>query len=93
MSKKKGITFIPDDDKDAYAVQALFKGEASEAEQLRAVKWIVYELCGTYAQSFDPENQRTTDFNEGRRSVGRALVGIASLNVGKLSEARKDQKR
>lgn len=80
------ILLFPDDKADAYAIQALFLGTASEAQQQRAMKWIVYELCGTYAQTFDPDSQRKTDFSEGRRSVGRALVGIANFKLGMLDE-------
>ena len=80
------IQFIPADDVDGYAIQALAKGEASEDQQRRAFSCIVKELCGTYDMTFDPESPRMSDFNEGKRAVGRSLVGLLTLNIGMVSE-------
>ena len=80
-------SFLPEDIADSYAVQALFRGQAEEHQQIRAMKWIVEELCGAYAMSYDPENSRNTDFNEGKRHVGRVLVGIATINLGAVKAA------
>lgn len=82
----KGLKFIPDEVADAYAIQALVRGEANEHQQIRAFKCIVEELCGTYDMTFDPDSPRVSDFNEGKRHVGRALVGLTSLNLGKLKK-------
>ena len=81
------IAFLPKEIADSYAIQALFKGIANEGQQLRAVKCIVEEICGTYAMTFDPENERQSNFNEGRRHVGRVLVGIANISLGTVKAA------
>lgn len=83
------IRVLPQDDSDSYAIQALARGEATEAQQLQAFKCIVEEICGTYEMTFDPESERKTAFNEGSRHVGRVLVGIVKMNLGKLKEAEK----
>jgi len=81
------VKFLPKDIDDAYAIKALFRGEADEAAQKRAVRCIVEEICGTYEMSFDPSNERLSSFNEGKRHVGRVLVGIATINLGLVKKA------
>ena len=81
------ISFLPKDIADSYAIQALFKGAANEAQQLRAIKCLVEEICGTYGMTFDPESDRNTSFNEGKRHVGRVLVGIANISLGVVKAA------
>ena len=83
------ISFLPKDIADSYAIQALFKGIANEAQQKRVVKCLVEEICGTYAMTFDPKSERESCFNEGKRHVGRALVGIANISLGVIQEAEK----
>jgi len=83
------LKLIPDDIVDGYAIQALATGTATEDQQKRAFNCIVRELCGTYDMTFDPESERVTAFNEGRRSIGRALVGILSTNLTIIKEVEK----
>mgnify|MGYP001604612208 CR=1 FL=1 len=78
---------LPKDIADNYAIQALFRGQANEAQQLRAVKCLIEEICGTYGMTFDPESARQSDFNEGKRHVGRVLVGIANISLGVVKAA------
>jgi len=73
------IEFLPADQADAFAIKAVAEGTADLHMQQRAFKCIVQELCGTYEMTFDPESIRKSDFNEGRRHIGRALVGIVNL--------------
>ena len=54
--------------------------------QQRAYKCIVQELCGTYEMTFDPESPRQSDFNEGRRHIGRCLVGLANIPAEVLKQ-------
>lgn len=85
----KKLTFIPKEPADGYAIQALWRGEATPEQQRRALKCIIEEICETYHMTFDPESRRWSDFNEGKRHVGRVIVGIAKVNLGKISEAEK----
>src|SRR3990167_5102625 len=83
------MTILPKDIADSYAIQAFMRGEANEAQQKRAARCIVEEICGTYTMTFDPDSTRQSDFNEGKRHVGRVLVGIANISLGVIQEAEK----
>lgn len=93
MASKPKVTGLPEhdpwnpniyDDADVGAIKALERGEASPAQQIRALKWIVERACGTYDQSFRPgglEASRATDFAEGKRWVGNKIVFMTKLNL------------
>ena len=85
--KKPAAVWLPENIADGYAIQAWSRGEADGPAQLRAFRCIVEEIAGAYAMSFDPESDRQTCFAEGRRHVGRVIVGIAKLNLGVIPEA------
>ena len=78
---------LPKEIADGYAIQALSKGIADENQQRRAFKCIVEELCGTYGMTFSPESDRLTSFAEGKRHIGRLLIGIATINLGAVKAA------
>ena len=80
-------TFLPKEIADSYAIQAVSRGTANDVQQKRAFKCLIEEICGTYAMTFDPESARKSDFNEGKRHVGRVLVGIANISLGSVKEA------
>ena len=86
MAKPPAI-FLPSRLPDAYAIQALAKGLATPEAQRQAIKCIVEEISGTYAMTYDPESDRQSAFAEGRRSVGRAIVGIINSNLGAVKAA------
>jgi hypothetical protein len=86
MAKTKPV-FLPADTVDAYAIQAVARGEGGPNEQIRAITCIVNEIAGTYDMTFDEESARQSDFNEGRRQVGRAVVGIINQNLGHVTKA------
>ena len=76
---------------DVVSMQACVEGTADEDQQKRAMKWIIEKASGVYEQSFYPggeEGRRDTDFAEGRRYVGNAIVKLLHLNVSALR--RKD---
>ena len=81
------ISFLPKDITDSYAIQAVMRGEANELQQKKAIKCLIEEICGTYSMTFDPNSDRETSFNEGRRHVGRVLVGIANISLGTVKKA------
>lgn len=87
------IQFIPEDVVDGYAIQALAEGIATEDQQKRAFHCIVYELCNTYKMTFHPESQKIQDLKEGRRSVGLALVGLLSLNLGEVQKRGQEKQK
>lgn len=66
----------------ATAFQALMRGDCPAHLQQKAVKFILFDLCGVRDLSFrpGPEGARETDFAEGKRFVG--------LQIGKLLETK-----
>lgn len=73
---------------DVVAVQALMRGEADADQQVRAVGYLINQLCAYYDLSFrpGPDGARETDFMEGRRFVGAQMVKLSKLNVSKLRQ-------
>jgi hypothetical protein len=82
-------------DEDAYAVQAMMHGRASEAQQLRAMRFIVENICGTYDQSYRPPaidpDGRAAAFAAGKRQVGLELVKFANLNIAQVRGKQTEQ--
>jgi len=68
----------------AAAVQALSHGTADKEQQIRALKWIVEDVCGTYDMSYRPDSTRDSDFAEGKRFVGNQIVKMTVLNIANL---------
>lgn len=69
---------------EAYAVQAVMHGRADEAQQKRAMRFIVERVCATYDLSYRPTSDRDTAFAEGKRHVGLQLVKFANLNIARV---------
>jgi hypothetical protein len=79
---------LPKKQGDAAALQAVAKGIANDGQQRAAIKCIVEELCATYEMSYDPDGKHA-GFNEGRRAVGRALVGTFNTSLPTIVDAEK----
>jgi hypothetical protein len=73
-------------DADVRAIQALDRGEALPDQQVRALEYLVEELCKTYDLSYRPSGDRDTAFAEGRRFVGLQIVKITKLKLEALKE-------
>lgn len=72
------------EDADIFAVQALTKGIANEAQQKRAWDYILRALCETDRMTFWPggeDGRRATDFAEGKRWVGLQLRRIEKMRI------------
>lgn len=89
MKKSPREAWLPPDYElaDAYALQALSRGEADAAMQQRALKWVIEKACGTYEHVFRPEALEMA-YAEGRRSVGLAIVKLLRLNTAALTRER-----
>lgn len=72
---------------DAYALQALERGEADPSMQKRALAWVIQMAAGTYEVSYrsGADGDRETAFAEGRRFVGIEIVKLLKLNTAKLA--------
>lgn len=72
---------------DAYALQALARGEASPDMQRRALEWIIQQAAATYDEPYRPggvEGERDTTLSLGRAFVGRQIVKLLNLNLAKI---------
>lgn len=86
IPKKEAIAPPDWDEGDAYAFQALARGEANEAQQKRALDWIIDGACCTYDVSFRPGKVDETTFAEGRRFVGLQIVKLLKVNPAILKK-------
>lgn len=78
---------LPDDLQDAFALQAVARGEGGPIEQQRAINCIL-ELSNPDGMSFD-EAGIWTDFNEGARHVGRCVKNIIAGNINTIADREK----
>lgn len=67
--------------RDAYAIQALARGEADADQQQRAFAWIANKASAVDDLSFrpGPSGDRETAFAEGRRFVGLQIYKLKGL--------------
>lgn len=82
------------ENEDAFAVQAVMYGRASEDQQKRAMHFIVHTLCGTYDEAYRPggeDGRRDTDFACGMQHVGKQLVKFSLLNIAALTGKNTEQ--
>lgn len=76
---------------DLSAVIAVQKGEATTDQQIRAMQWIVNNVCGTHDLPYrpGPEGDRDTVFACGKMFVGRQIVAAQQkLNILKTKESK-----
>lgn len=70
---------------DVVALKALQAGTADEAQQRRALDWILRTACMTYDETFH-ESERASIFMQGRRFVGLKLVALLTRDIATLRE-------
>jgi hypothetical protein len=68
---------------DVSAIQALHRGDATEDQQQRALRWLIEKAAGTYEFNFYPTD-RETAFALGREFVGQQVVKMLKLSVSGL---------
>jgi hypothetical protein len=77
------------EDADIFALQAVAKGIANDAQQKRAFDYVVRVLCETDRMTFWPggeDGRRATDFAEGKRWVGVQLRRVEKLRPDHRNE-------
>ena len=74
---------------DATALQALEAGTANEHQQQRALAWIINNAACTYEVAWEPENERASSFESGRRFVGLEIIKMLKLNTRVLTKENK----
>lgn len=68
------------------AFQMVHEGKGSPGQQQMVIDYVINEICRTYDMSYFPDNQRDTDFAEGKRFVGNEVIKLLKLKVGRLEE-------
>jgi hypothetical protein len=74
---------------DASAIQHLFRGDANEQQQKRAINFIVNEICALPYMAFDGKSERNTTFALGKQSVGHFIVRLWRLNLSQFTGENK----
>ena len=69
--------------KHVAAIQAMHRGNANEGQQKDALDCIINILCGTYDEPYR-DDERDTLFALGKAHVGREIVTITNLPLGKI---------
>ena len=78
------------EDADIFALQAVAKGIANNAQQQRVYEYVVRTLCETDRMTFWPggeDGKRATDFAEGKRWVGVQLRRIEKMRPDPRNES------
>ena len=73
---------------DAYAIQALFRGEADPIQQQRAIDWIIRVASKTHDHHYF-DSQRDTDFALGKQFVGLQILKLSKLDTNELEKKLK----
>lgn len=71
---------------DASAIQSLFRGDATEAQQKRAINFIVTEVCTHGYHGEDPEHPSNNSYANGKRYVGHFILMLMRLNVSQFTK-------
>ena len=66
-------------EQEFYAIAKTAKGKASDIEQKLAIQTIAIKMCRLNGQSFDPNSERMTAFNEGMRYIGRMILKMDQM--------------
>ena len=75
---------------DASAIQALFRGDADEAQQKRAINFIVNSASATPYLAYDAKSERNTTYALGKQFVGHLIVRLMRLNIGQFTGDREN---
>lgn len=93
MTIKKAPVPVPEwEIADAYALQAVSRGEATPEQQKRAITWIVNNACVTYDFCTTPDIERLCAIFDGRRFAGTQIVKLVNLNISKFKDAQEKLK-
>lgn len=83
----------PYDAADAFALKALQAGTANEAQQQRALRWIIETAAATYDLPYRPNQDggdRDTAFAAGKMFVGQQIVKLLNIKPELLRSANHD---
>ena len=66
---------------DIGAAKAILAGEATPEQQKRFMQWLVNNACGYNEVAWEPDSDRTTSFEAGRRFVAVQVIKLTKLNL------------
>lgn len=69
-----------------YALKALKQGQASEAQQIAALKWILTYACGTDVIAYSPVSDRDTCFALGKQFVALQIDSLIKMDASLLKD-------
>lgn len=70
----------------AYAMQALYRGEATAEQQKKAIDWIVGVASDAYGYGYISEKPYDTAFLNGRQAVGKNVIELANADITTVLE-------
>lgn len=70
----------------AYSIKSLAKGEASEAQQIAALNWIITYACGTDCSAYSRMSDRDTCFALGKQFVAAQINGVITIDPDLLKD-------
>lgn len=73
---------------DVVALKALGQGNATPDQQIRALKFIVEQIAGTYEEIYCPGagGDRDTAYALGKRRVGTYIVSLLAADIRKFKK-------
>lgn len=63
------------------AAKALMKGEARPDQQIEFMKWLVNNACLYNDVAWEPDSDRTSSFEAGRRYVGVQVIKLTQIVI------------
>lgn len=78
---------------DVVALKALSTGTATADQQVRALKFIVERIAGTYEEVYCPgaDGDRNTAYALGKRRVGTYLVSLLNADIRKFKDGQSSE--
>ena|SRR3990172_3064719 len=75
---------------DVVALKALAVGSATADQQIRALKFIVEQVAGTYEEIYCPGagGDRDTAYALGKRRVGTYIVSLLAADIKKFKDGQ-----
>lgn len=71
---------------DAQAIHAMHAGVATKAQQITFMKWLTSKASPTLGIAFDPDNDRASAFESGRRFVGLKIIEVVQTPIDYYGE-------
>lgn len=71
---------------EAQAIHAMHHGVATKEQQATFLKWLTSKASPTLGIAFDPDNERASAFEAGRRFVGLKFIEVVNTPIDYYGE-------